>query len=79
MRGARAVPPQPGIDAELDFGKADLGLGVVGHDAAIAPHGQFGAAADATAVDGRHGDEREMRQPLKQLAAAGRQLDLVGA
>ncbi len=70
MREVRAVPPQPGNKPELHFRKAELRFRVVGHHAPIAPDGQLRSAADANAVDRRHGDKRTMRQPLKQFAAA---------
>ena len=53
--GAAPAGKQP----QLHFGKAELRFGVVGHDPPIAPDGQFGPAADANAVDRRHGDERQ--------------------
>ena len=67
IRGARTVPPQPGNRPSFTSGKPNCALESLGHHPAVAPHRQLRAAADADAVDGRHGDERQLRQPLKQL------------
>ena len=67
-RSSRAAPA--GIEAELDFRKAQLGFGHVGHQPAVAPDGQLRSASQAKAVDRGHGDERQRRKPLKQPPAA---------
>ncbi len=64
----RAAPT--GEHAEFDLRKAELRLGTGRHDPPIAPDRQFGAAADAHAVDGCEAHVSRFGKPGEQLAAA---------
>ena len=58
-RVSRCVPPQPGIEADLHLGQADLRLGMRAGQAIVEAERQLQAAAHAGAVDGGHGGIRQ--------------------
>ena len=68
-RQTHAAAPA-GIDAQLHFGQADAGGGIVGHDAIAAGQRDFGAAAHAESVDRGDGGEGQVGDALEDALAA---------